>query len=621
MAIWNRNKNKLNEGQKLQEASKLSQMDLIRLMGQPYYQFAAQVTSIRQNNNLTSVVKEAMLKDPIISRIINMWISDTLSRDIISDKIFDVVITNNHSKKEEKEINKIIDDAKSAIDYLLENSNIEDSLDKILYRIIVDGITSVKLGFVDLYEDTKIKLFESNKRKANKLLETETFTDENKRNALLEATTYDDYVNDTMSYDMKTRIRSTRAIGRYYLEVLPQKIVPLKHKGITVLYLDLNNSLKVLNPRNITTFVNTRGGNKILSIKENPDDIESTVYDLPMGMSFIDQAVTPWSMYNTVQDCTLLAMLTRSAIYRLFQVEVQALDTKETETLLQEFKKRITSRETIDVRAEHYSSAQTQIPLGDSLIVPTRNGIGNVSVESIGGDLDVRTEEPLNFFREELLASLGVSKDLLYGSEGGALVNTSATRSDIRYLRTIQQFTSILSLGLEDIFKDYLVMIGTDLSDITVKVIFKQLNSEEALQKMEYEQTKQDSLNKVIESLGNLGIEFSDGRYTNLRDELIKRYLDDTILDLIHQDEKNQPQEPQFTPEEEGGEDEGGDINISAPTSNFDFGEDNEIPSDEEMNPEDTELPELPDIEDVEGEPSVEPNTPSNDNQVPYSVG
>lgn len=621
MAIWNRNKTKLNESQKLQEASKLSQMDLIRLMGQPYYQFASQVTSIRQNNNLTSVVKESMLKDPIISRIINMWISDTLSRDIISDKIFEVVITNNHSKKEEKEINKIIEDAKSAIDYLLENSNIEDSLDKILYRIIIDGIISVKLGFVDLYEDTKIKLFESNKRKANKLLETETFTDENKRKELLEATTYDDYVNDTMSYSMKTRIKSTRAIGRYYLEVLPQKIVPLKHKGITVLYLDLNNSLKVLNPRNITTFVNTRGGNKILSIKENPEDIESTVYDLPMGMSFIDQAVTPWSMYNTVQDCTLLAMLTRSAIYRLFQVEVQALDTKETETLLQEFKKRITSRETIDVRSEHYSSAQTQIPLGDSLIVPTRNGVGTINVQSIGGDLDVRTEEPLNFFREELLASLGVSKDLIYGSEGGSLVNTSATRSDIRYLRTIQQFTSILSLGLEDIFKDYLVMIGTDLSDITVKVIFKQLNSEEALQKMEYEQTKQDSLNKVIESLGNLGIEFGNGKYLNLRDELIKRYLDDTILDLIRQDEKNQPQEPQLTPEEEGGEDDGEDTNISAPTSNFDFGGDNEIPSDEEMNPEDTELPELPDIEDVEGEPSVEPNTPSNDNQVPYSVG
>ena len=621
MAIWNRNKTKLNESQKLQEASKLSQMDLIRLMGQPYYQFASQITSIRQNNNLTSVVKEAMLKDPIISRIINMWISDTLSRDIISDKIFDVVITNNHSKKDEKEINKIIEDAKASIDYLLENSNIEDSLDKILYRIIIDGIISVKLGFVDLYEDTKIKLFESNKRKANKLLETETFTDENKRKELLEATTYDDYVNDTMSYDMKTRIKSTRAIGRYYLEVLPQKIVPLKHKGITVLYLDLNNSLKVLNPRNITTFVNTRGGNKILSIKENPEDIESTVYDLPMGMSFIDQAVTPWSMYNTVQDCTLLAMLTRSAIYRLFQVEVQALDTKETETLLQEFKKRITSRETIDVRSEHYSSAQTQIPLGDSLIVPTRNGVGTINVQSIGGDLDVRTEEPLNFFREELLASLGVSKDLIYGSEGGALVNTSATRSDIRYLRTIQQFTSILSLGLEDIFKDYLVMIGTDLSDITVRVIFKQLNSEEALQKMEYEQTKQDSLNKVIESLGNLGIEFGNGKYINLRDELIKRYLDDTILDLIRQDEKNQPQESQLTPEEEGGEDDGGDINISAPTSNFDFGGDNEIPSDEEMNPEDTELPELPDINDVEGEPSVEPNTPSNDNQVPYSVG
>ena len=208
MAIWNRNKSKtkLDESQKsLTEASNMSQLDVVKLLGQPYYNFASSLTSLRGNTSISSTIKESMLKDPIISRVINMWMDDTLSTDIVSGKIFDVEITDNHSKKSKEEIEKMIQTASDSIDYLLENSNIIDSLNRILYKVITDGNVSVKLGFVDLYEDTKIKLFETNKKKASKLLESETFTDKDKRTKFLEATNYDDYVNDTMSYNMKTK--------------------------------------------------------------------------------------------------------------------------------------------------------------------------------------------------------------------------------------------------------------------------------------------------------------------------------------------------------------------------------------------------------------------------------
>ena len=321
--------------------------------------------------------------------------------------------------------------------------------------------------------------------------------------------------------------------------------------------MDLHNSQKVLNPRNITTFVNTRGGVKTLSIKDNPDDIVSSVYEIPLGQSFIENAVTPWSMMNTTEDCTLLALMTRSAIYRLFQIDVGALSTKETEKFIVEFKKRITSRETIDVRGQHYSSAQTQVPLGDSIIVPTRNGVGTVNVQAIGGDLDIKTETPLDYFREQLLASLGVPKALVYGDESGALINTSATRSDIRYLRTIQQFTSILSEGIEGILKDYLSSLGVNLSNIILKVKFSQINSEEALQRIEYEQTKQEALDRAITSLSNLGITFEDGKYINTRDELIKRFMDQALLEIIKKDEEEQPEEPVPDFPDESDEDSG----------------------------------------------------------------
>lgn len=532
MAIWNRRKNK----QLITEASTATQLNITDLVSLPYYQFASSLTSLRAQSQpgVNSSIKEAMLKDPIISMIINMWISDTLAKDILTQKIFDVELNSTDTEVKEEDLKEV----SKQIDYLIENSNLDEILVTLLYKIIVDGIVSVKLGFVDTYEDTKIKLFESNKKR---VLNEASSWDENTKKKLLEAPSYDDYEDEY--YKVRTnKSKFRRANGRYYFELLPAHLVPLKHKGITILYLDLGNTLKVLNPKNITTFVNTRGGVKTLSIKDNPDDIVSTVYEIPLGQSFIENAVTPWSMMNTTEDCTLLALMTRSSIYRLFQVDVGAMDTKETEKFITEFKKRLTTRETIDIRSQHYSSAQTQIPLGDSIIIPTRNGIGTINVQSVGADMDVKTTVPLDYFREQLLASLGVAKNLVYGDSSGALVNTSATRQDIRYLRTVQQFVSILSLGLEDIFKDYLTMIGVNIAQFSLKVKFSQINSEEALQRIEYEQTKQEALDRAITSLNNLGISFENGMYKGTRDELIKRFLDTDLLEIIQKDEQNQPE-------------------------------------------------------------------------------
>lgn len=592
---------KRGKQQPLQESgAKSRQLDITDLIGLPYYQFASAFTSLRASTaNIESTLKDAMLNDPIISMIINMWISDTLHVDIINQTVFEVEI-----KKNDQSITDIqIDELNKSIDYLRENSNLDELLTPLLYEIIKDGIANVRLGFVDGYEDTKIKLFESNKTRV--LSEAQSWDNDTKKK-LLEAPSYDDYEEDT--YRGKSKVKR-KLSGRYYFEILPNRLVPLKHKGITVLYLDLGNSLKVLNPRNITTFVNTRGGVKKLSIKNDPQDIMSDVYEIPLGKSFIENSVTPWSMMNTTEDCTMLALMTRASVYRIFQIDVGSLSNKETDQLILDFKKRLTTRETINVREKHYSSAQTQVPLGDSIIIPTRNGIGTINIQAVGGDLDIKTEGQMEYFRDQLLASLGVPKQLVYGDEGGSLINTSVTRMDVRYLRTIQQFTSILSLGLEDIFKDYLSMIGKDLRKISLKVKFSHINSEEALQRMEYEQTKQEALDRAVTSLGNLGISFENGAYIKTRDELIKRYMDNDLLEIIHLDEKTAPQVP-VTPASGDGE------HKSLPGGTLDHAE----TTFDDMQNTDTSLG-----EDLPEEPTSEDNAPEQSEDVnenpPYTVG
>ena len=148
MAIWNR-KTDLKESHQLKEASKEPQLSLQDLLSLPYYNFASQLTSLRgmQTTNMSTTIKEAMLKDPIISMIINMWISDTLMVDVLSNKIYDVEIKKNSDDISDEAISKISE----LIDYLQENSNIDSLLVQILYQVITEVIVSVKLGFVDYY--------------------------------------------------------------------------------------------------------------------------------------------------------------------------------------------------------------------------------------------------------------------------------------------------------------------------------------------------------------------------------------------------------------------------------------------------------------------------------------
>ena len=571
MALFRRN----NKKDTLNESSNKTQMNMSDLFNLPYYNFITSLSTFRLNaaRTLSSEIKKSMLEDATISMIINMWISDALHKDVLTHEIFTVDVAKLEDDIDDDTINRLND----SIDYLLTNSNILDILPQVLYRIITDGVVSVRFGFVDKYEDTKVKLFESS---GHKLFESDGgkvlseadehyFSDfgDDVKSSLDNSTS--EYTYSNLSVDKMSKLKKSKLVGRYFFEVLPSSLVPFTNKGITVFYLDLDNTVKILNPRNITTFINSRGNTKTISVKANPDDIVSTQYEIPLGQSFIDKAVTPWSMLNTVEDCTLLALLTRSSIYRLFQIDVGAMSTKETDNLILEFKKRLTTRETVDVRKDYYSSAQTQIPLGDSIIVPTRNGVGAINVQAIGGDMDIKTQEPLDYFREQLLGSLGVPKTLIYGDESGQLINTSAARQDVRYLRTIQQFTSILSQGIEDIVLQYLDLLGVDHTKVDIHVVFAEINNQDALDRIEFEQAKQDALDRAITSLNNLGISFEDGKYSGVRNLLVTRYLDAELLDKITEDEGKDMQNLVPSDEEPSQDEEGGEHESLPPGTDF----------------------------------------------------
>ena len=148
--------------------------------------------------------------------------------------------------------------------------------------------------------------------------------------------------------------------------------------------------------------------------------------------------------------------------------------------------------------------------------------------------------------------------------------------------------------------------------------MISQINSEEALQRMEFEQTKQEALDRAITSLENLGISFKDGGYRKTRDLLVQRFMDQELLDMILEDEKDMPVQPI---KDEGPKDDDSKLEPlpagSATTSEVDVNLNTDEPTEDEFNEDlsvDTNEPEpLPEVEptgnvDVNADP-------------PYSIG
>lgn len=168
----------------------------------------------------------------------------------------------------------------------------------------------------------------------------------------------------------------------------------------------------------------------------------------------------------------LLARFNKSALYRLFKIEVGGSTRAEIIKILREFKASISQSETIDIPKAIYNSKSQPIPYGGNVYIPTKNGKGDVSVDTVGGDMDLKEILDIEYYRNKLFAALKVSKAFLGDEEAitGGISNQSLVRLDIRYARTVKRCVTCLVRGMKEICDYYLTVQGRE-KDIPKYVI------------------------------------------------------------------------------------------------------------------------------------------------------
>lgn len=606
------------------------------------YNFVRGLRLIASDTYNNDYLLDRMMDDAIISAAVDMYIDDALQVDPQKKEIFWVEVDNTDDKYEEKLAKGLSSELNR---FLKSDLRMDSELRTVARRYIQYGTCICRLDFIDRLEDDRLTLIDKNKKvfdsvdedtKQSRLIETvnnvfnskssnatEALTDlkvdhnteyedvsftetkekilesvyRNKNNALKESTTVsrdllkEDLLNDK---DIKRLIK-----GRWSTEIIGQgtNIWELVAKGKTIAYMDVRKPNFLLDPDILVSFSNNTGKYQV-NFEVGPyneSDAKKEYYTLRRGESYLDNARIAWQVLSALEDILMLTRMTRSMLYRIFSVEVGNKGDAETTRILNQLKNRIKFDETINVKEKVYNSDVRQIPLADSIFIPTRNGIGAIDIKTVGGDVNLRDAVDLDYFKDKLFAALRIPKAFLgFSDEGtGGMINTSLTRMDIRYARTIRGIQNVLAAGLKDLCLKYLKLTRPEstLEELPdFKIVFTSINTEEDSQRNETKKVQIETLDKLLETFENMQVSVAD--IPELRNALIKEYIGSDYLEIIKEAEKNGLNSNPM-PTENGGNSFGGD-SFGGTTDDFGSNDFGGIESDIEEPTEDTETNEEP---------------------------
>lgn len=543
---------------------------------------------------------DRMMDDAIISSAIDLYVDDATQIDPSKKKMVwveldmpDDWVEDELSKGLVKEINNFLDEIQ-----------IQKNLPQIARRILVHGDAPVKLSFVDKLEDDRLVVNKVNESVANsikdRLVESkedyELTSDINLEDKPMLLESYIKSMKDSRrivskynrKYLKESVLKEDSLItykdvmpGRWYTEIIGNgsSLCALEAKGKIIALLDREDPNNIITKDNIAFFMNPKATRVTVEVGNylEPAD-KRDYYTISKGDSFLKNARIAWQVLSALEDILLLTRMTRSILYRIFSVEVANKGNKETMQILNSLKQKIKMDETINVKEKIYNSTLAQVPLGDSIFIPTRNGIGAIKVDTVGGDFNLRDAIDLDYFKDKLFAALKIPRSFLGFEDDmpGSLGNTSLVRMDIRYARSVRGLQNILVEGLKDLINIYLKYTRSEkvLNELpNFRVCMTSINTSEDMERIESEKVRMETVDKIVETLNNLGINME--QYKNVRDSIINEWFGSTMTDNIKKDEEQIALNPPM-PSEEPSEDEEGPEFSSTP-SDVSFGGDEDV--------------------------------------------
>lgn len=305
-----------------------------------------------------------------------------------------------------------------------------------------------------------------------------------------------------------------------------------------------------------------------LAIKDNANN-SSTIYKVKTGKSILQDAYEASQTVKLLEDSMLLSRLTKSALVRLLQIEVGDSPKPEVENLLRRVKNMIEQKISMNTNSGEARSYNSPGPMENIVYFPTRNGKGNITVNNLGGDVNVKDIADIDYFNNKKLSALKTPKQFLnYDSPEGLGNGTSLTKVSSRYAHSVMRVQNAFKSGITTLLNLFFLDKGLEyINKFTVKMV-----SPSTIEDIERDEQMSNRISQVNDIMSLISETVTDEGKVETLKTLLSNYLNlseiAAIVDKynILENEETSDEDMDFEGDFEGGDFGGTDFsNVGGP--------------------------------------------------------
>ena len=239
------------------------------------------------------------------------------------------------------------------------------------------------------------------------------------------------------------------------------------------------------------------------------DNLESTstksyAYTVRRGKSMLYDSYKVWREKTLLESAIMLTRITRSSLIQKVQVEVGDMSKEKAHATLRNIKQLFEQKATLDPNAS-MSEYTNPGAIVNYVYLTTHGGQGAVSVESIGGDINIKDLADLDNWTNKFYSSYGIPKQYFGYTDDAAGFNGGSSLSIISsiYSKGVKRVQNALIQALTDCINLFLIDKGYPSYMNRFVLKMKSPSTQE-------EKDYRDSLTNQISAISNFYSLFAD---------------------------------------------------------------------------------------------------------------
>lgn len=205
----------------------------------------------------------------------------------------------------------------------------------------------------------------------------------------------------------------------------------------------------------------------------SPDGTKSQIYRVRRGKSLLYDNYKVWRERSLLENAALLNRITRSSVVRKVGVEVGDMPKEQVQSTLHRVKSMFEQKSSFKV-GDSMNEYNNPGPMENNIYFATHGGQGNITIEAVGGDVDVKSLADLDFWNNKFYSAYGVPKQYYGWTDDAAGFNggTSLAILSSEFSKAVKRVQNSLIQMLTDAINLFLLNRGCKsfLNNFTLKM-------------------------------------------------------------------------------------------------------------------------------------------------------